>query len=409
MTGVVDTFPAGFGDRTTAPRPARALAASLALGLCIALGGCSTVPKSGPLVATVNHEAREAAPPFLLVPVNRTALTELAKIKAEEFVALAINQPAPDVMIHRGDKVSITLWEYGSGLLGPVPSTGQATIGLVGAQSASVPTQSVDQAGTIIVPFAGEIKAAGRTTRQVEAAIVQALRGKATNAQALVQIMQTTDNSVTVTGDVNHPGRITLAPTGTHLLDALSEAGGTTGRARDMLVHLTRAGKITSTRLSVINADPVQNIFLKSGDLLTLDLEPQSVVVLGATNKNLDVPFDKDRMTLAETLGAGGGLADRQADPYGVYVLRYEKLPVARTLTTRALPDYLQAGELVPVVYQIDMRSADGLMLSQNFMMRDHDLVYVANAPAVQIGKLTSLFNSIAGIFKSNSLNAYNY
>ena len=59
------------------------------------------------------------------------------------------------------------------------------------------------------------------------------------------------------------------------------------------------------------------------------------------------------------------------------------------------------------MVYQIDLRSADGLMLSQNFMMRDRDLVYVADAPSVQIGKLAMMFNSVAAIFKSNSVNPY--
>lgn len=410
ITGFPNHYLAGSGHPPLAQRALhRALAACLAITLCTALGACSIVPKSGPLSASINREAQDEAAPFLLIPVNRTALTELAHVAPEDFRPLATTQPAPDAMIHRGDKVSVTLWEYGSGLLGPVPATNQATVGLVGAQSATVPNQTVDQNGTIIVPFAGEIRAMGRTTRQVEAAIILALRGKATNVQALVQIVQTTDYAVTVTGDVNHPGRFQLAPAGTRLLEALSEAGGTTGKARDMLVQLTRGSDVRSIRLTVIHADPVQNIYLKPGDVLTLDQEPQSVVVLGATNKNLVVPFDKTNMTLAETLGAGGGLSDQLADPFGVYILRYETLDTAKTLRTTPLPDYLLTGKLVPVVYQINLRSADGLMLSQNFMMRDRDLVYVANAPAVQIGKLAGMFNGVAAIFKNNTNNPYGH
>jgi polysaccharide export outer membrane protein len=64
-------------------------------------------------------------------------------------------------------------------------------------------------------------------------------------------------------------------------------------------------------------------------------------------------------------------------------------------------------GAAVPVIYQIDLRSADGLILSQSFMMRDRDLVYVANAPAVQFNKLTAMINSFAAIFKSNSVTPY--
>lgn len=375
--------------------------------VAVSLGGCTIVPKAGPLTASITHESQQEAAPFLLVPVSRIALTELANVAPEDFRPLAISQPAPDTMIHVGDTVSVTLWEYGSGLLGPVNAANPGSVALVGAQSATVPNQTIDQTGTVLVPFAGEVKAAGRTTRQVQADIIKALRGKASNAQALVQIMQTTDNAVTVTGDVNHPGRFPLSSAGTRLLDALSTAGGTTGKARDMLIQLSRGGEVRSTRLSVIHRDPIQNIYLKPGDVVTLNQEPQSVVVLGATNKNLVVPFDKTLLTLAETLGAGGGLSDHLADPYGVYVLRYETLEVAKRLRSEPLPDYLLTGKTVPVVYQIDLRSADGLMLLQNFMMRDRDLVYVADAPAVQIGKLAMMFNSVAAIFKSNSVNPY--
>lgn len=389
---------------TTPSRRAGLLLAGLAATL---LGGCAMVPKAGPLTASINKEAQDEAAPFLLVPVNRPALTELANSAPEDFRPLATPAPAPDAMVHVGDMISITLWEYGSGLLGPLTSANATSTGLVGAQSATVPNQTVDQTGMILVPFAGEIRAAGRTTRQVQAAIIAALKGKANNAQALVQIVQTTDNAVTVTGDVNRPGRFPLAASGTRLLDAVSTAGGTTGKARDMQIQLTRAGEVRTTRLSAIHSDPLQNVYLKPGDVVTLNQEPQSVVVLGATNKNLVVPFDKTRLTLAETLGAGGGLADHMADPYGVYVLRYETPAVAKRIHAAAIPDYLLTGTQVPVVYQIDLRSADGLMLSQNFMMRDRDLVYVADAPSVQLFKLAMVFNSVAAIFKNNTINPY--
>ena len=390
------------------PRRGRAaVRIALAVLASAALSACAAVPKAGPLTASISKESRDEAAPFLLVPVSRLTLTDLSTVAPEDFRPLAGQQPAPDSVIHVGDMISVTLWEFGSGLLGPVSSAPQAGAGLIGAQSATIPNQTVDQGGTIIVPFAGDIKAAGRTTRQVQTAIIAALRGKASNAQALVQIVQTTDNAVTVTGDVNHPGRFPLAASGTRLLDAISTAGGTTGKARDMLVQLGRGGEVRSVRLAAIHGDPIQNIYLKPGDVVTLDQEQQSVVVLGATNKNLVVPFAKSRLTLAETLGEGGGLADRQADPYGVYVLRYEATDLAKKLRADPLPDYLVTGKAVPVVYQINMRNADGLMMAQNFVMRDHDLVYVADAPGVQVGKLAGLFGTIASIFKSNNVNAY--
>jgi len=110
------------------------------------------------------------------------------------------------------------------------------------------------------------------------------------------------------------------------------------------------------------------------------------------------VVFTKSRVTLAEALGNGGGLSDQIADPFGVYVLRYEPVDVAKSLRTSSLPDYLTAGAQVPVVYQINLKSADGLLLAQSFSMRDRDVVFVATSQTTQLSKLTQLFNNIVSI-----------
>lgn len=387
-------------------RLARRLAPAL---LVLALGACAAMPVAGPLAPQIAKEAGDGAPPFLLVPVSRITLTALAHAAPEGLSHLASPAPVPAVTIHAGDMVSVTLWEFGSGLLGPVSTGVPAAPGLIGAQSATVPTQTVDQAGTIVVPFAGEIHAAGRTTRQVQAAIVAALKGKASQTQALVQVVQSAENAVTVSGDVNHPGRQPLMLNGSKLLDAISQAGGTTGKARDMIVQLTRGGVVRQARLADIQANPAENIYLLPDDLVTLQMEPQTLVVLGATNKNEEVPFGKSTVTLTEALGNGGGLIDHQADPYGVYVLRYEKREVAKSLRVEPLPDYLQANELVPVVYQLNFKTADGMLLAQSFQMRDRDLVYVSTSPAVQLSKLARMFDVLTSIFKNGSVHSYSY
>ncbi len=388
---------------------ARPVVAGAVLALALGLAGCTTMPIAGPLSADISKEAGDVAPPFLLVPVDRITLKALASSAPEGFSHIASPAPAPSVTIHVGDMVSITLWEFGSGLLGPVVTATPSQPGLVGAQSATVPTQTVDQAGKIIVPFAGEIQAAGRTTRQVQTAIIAALKGKANQTQALVQVVQTTENAVTVSGDVNHPGRFPLMQSGTHLLDAISLAGGTTGKARDMVVQLTRGGVVRQVRMADILANPSENIYLLPDDLVTLDLEPQTLVVLGATNKNQEVAFGKSRVTLTEALGNGGGLSDQLADPAGVYILRYERRDVAKSLQVTTLPDYLAANEMVPVVYRLNLKTADGLLLAQSFVMRDRDLVYVSNSPTVQIGKLARMFDVFTSIFKNGSVHSYSY
>ncbi len=394
----------------TSPLRGPLLRAAAVASLALALGGCAAMPAQGPSLQAIDRESADNAP-FMMVPVDRLVLTALVGKVGDDLSPLTTPEVVPQGTIHIGDTVSVTLWEFGSGLLGPVNQypNGQAPVGLSGAQSATVPNQTVDQSGTIIVPFVGEVKAAGRTPRQVQADIIKALRGKANETQALVQVVQTVDNAVTVTGDVSKPGRFPLALSGTRLLDAVATAGGTTGKAREMLVQLTRGGQVRSLRMSAVLRDPTQNIFLRPGDLVTLDHEPQSVVVLGATNKQSEVYFGKARLTLAEAIGNGGGLIDKQADPAGVYVLRYEQADIAKKLRTTALPDYLTLGDTVPVVYHVNFKSAEGMMLAQSFQMRDQDLVYVSTSDSVQIGKLAQLLNSVTAIFKRSSINAYSY
>lgn len=379
------------------------------VALALSLAACASMPVTGPLAPEIHKEAGDLAPPFLLVPVSRVTLTALSHAAPDGLSHLDAPAPAPAITVHVGDMVSVTLWEFGSGLLGPVNTENQQNQGLIGAQSATVPTQTVDQTGNIIIPFAGEIHAAGKTTRQVQQAIIAALRGKANQTQALVQVVQSTENAVTVSGDVNHPGRFPLMSSGTHLLDAISLAGGTTGKARDMLIQLTRGGVVRQVRLADVQANPADNIFLMPNDLITLDQEPQTLVVLGATNKNQEVSFGKSRVTLTEALGNGGGLSDQLADPFGVYILRYERRDVAKSLRAAPLPDYLEANDMVPVVYQLNFKTADGMLMAQSFVMRDRDLVYVANSPSVQLGKLARLFDVITSVFKSRSTVGYTY
>lgn len=80
-------------------------------------------------------------------------MTEIATAAPNDFRPLAIDAPTPNAVIHVGDVVSVTLWEYGSGLLGSVTGPNPGGVTLVGAQSATVPKQSVDQTGSIIVPI----------------------------------------------------------------------------------------------------------------------------------------------------------------------------------------------------------------------------------------------------------------
>ena len=75
------------------------LNAAAPLGLlAMVLTGCSAMPVSGPLSPSIRTEANSAAPPFILVPVNRMTLTALAHAVPDDLTPLAA--PAPDARKH---------------------------------------------------------------------------------------------------------------------------------------------------------------------------------------------------------------------------------------------------------------------------------------------------------------------
>jgi polysaccharide export outer membrane protein len=57
----------------------------------------------------------------------------------------------------------------------------------------------------------------------------------------------------------------------------------------------------------------------------------------------------------------------------------------------------------VPVIYQVNLKRPEGFFMAQAFQMRDHDVVYVANADTVQLDKMFHTFAVIATIPKTGS------
>src|SRR5205085_12131179 len=112
-----------------------------------------------------------------------------------------------------------------------VPSTSRAV---------TMPEQMVGSDGTIAVPFAGRIRAAGRTLQQVEADIAAALKGKANAPEALVRLTRNLSSNVTVVGEVTTSTRVPLTPGNERLLDAIAAAAGVKQPVNKTTIQVTR-------------------------------------------------------------------------------------------------------------------------------------------------------------------------
>jgi hypothetical protein len=93
-----------------------------------------------------------------------------AKAGCGANAANARRPPPWRITLGVGDVVSITIFELPGGLF--VPSDAGARPG----NFVTLPNQMVDSNGNITVPYAGTIRAAGRTPFEVQQAVIQALR-----------------------------------------------------------------------------------------------------------------------------------------------------------------------------------------------------------------------------------------
>ena len=129
--------------------------------------------------------------------------------------------------------------------------------------------------GMISFPLAGHLKAAGRSTEQIEAALTQRLGRYLKDPVVTVSVAQTPGNKIFVIGQVRKPGAYS-SPQPITVMQALSLAGGLTpfGDENDIIIIRTVKGKQTRIRFDYSKAkrgkDLSQNITLKSGDVVVV-------------------------------------------------------------------------------------------------------------------------------------------
>lgn len=363
-------------------------------GLLFVLAGCSALPASGPLAEDV---ASQEAPPgaltgYVLLPIDERVASITSSQPRESFKRVfTTGHPAPDLRIGVSDSVVVTIWEAAAGGLFSASPTDR-TIS-AGSRTATVPDQVVARDGTIKVPYAGRLHVAGLRPAEVEKEIIGALDHKAIEPEVVVTISKNRSNTVTVDGEVSAAARVPLTTKGDHILDVIATAGGIRIPVSDAFIRLTRGRRTVSVAYNALLAHPEENIYVMPGDVITVVRDPQTFTAFGGTGRNADVPFDAAGITLEEAIAKAGGLLDYRADPAGIFLLRFEPAGLVKQLVPgRALPSQ---GDLIPVVYQLNLRDANSFFLARSFPMQDKDMLYVANSASDPLQKALGVFGTV--------------
>jgi polysaccharide export outer membrane protein len=361
--------------------------------LASTLGGCLLLPSSGPNSLDISVGASPTNTNYALVKLNAPVVKVLG-----EYGPLSISatfgdrRPPPEIRFGIGDVLSVTIFEAAAGgLFIPIEA------GVRPGNFVELPNQPVDTHGNINVPYAGAVKAAGKTPSQVSADIVNRIKNRAIEPQAIVALVNQNTSLITVVGEVNGSnsnanGRVPAMPAGERLLDYITRAGGLTDQGQDTWVTLERAGRRATVPFGALVYEHDNNIWGWPGDTIYLYREPQTFLAFGASGQQGQFNFPTWKITLAEAMGVAGGLLDVQSDPSAVFLYRREPREVAERLGVDC--SHFE-GPTVPIVYSVSFKDPGGYFLATRVLLHNKDVIFAANAQSVEISKFFQLVNQM--------------
>ena len=359
------------------------------IGTGATVGGCAWMPSSGPAGDDVRAGQQDPESlPYALVKVTPQVERVLAVNAPRLGKLFRDSRPPKGITFGVNDILSVTIFEAAAGGLF-IP----AEAGVRPGNFVAIPNQPIDTDGNISIPYAGKIRAGGRTPIQVQEEIVNALKNRAIEPQVIVSIVNQNSSLITVLGDVGSPSRFPANYNSEHILDTIARAGGPKSNGYDSWVMLERDGKRDIVPFGALLYEPAaNNIWTHPNDTVYLYTEPQTFVAFGATGSQGQFNFGAWRISLAEAAAKAGGLNDAAAEPAYVFLYRGVTREVAEQL---GIDTSKYPGPIIPVVYNVNFRDPAGYFLATRFQMQNKDVLYISNATTVQAAKAMNYFTLI--------------
>ena len=292
-----------------------------------------------------------------------------------------------DYKLGPGDIINVTVWDHP-----------ELTIPAGSYRSAESSGTLIADDGTIFYPYAGSLKIAGMTVREVRDALEKRLSRVIERVQLDVRVAVFRSQRVYVVGEVKAPGLQPINDIPMNILEAVNRAGGFSDEADHGNVLLTRKGQTYRVDVQALydNGDVSQNVMLQPGDIVNVpDRKSNKIFVLGEVLRPGSFIMNKRRSTLAEALSDAGFVNQYTSATNWIYVMR--------------------SGEGKPELFHLNGRSPDALLLAERFPLMPRDVVYVDVADLARWNRVitsilptTTLLNSINAVkfpLLSNSRN----
>lgn len=301
-----------LGSRPSLPLSSRGigrLARIAALAATAAHGGCSMIPTSGPASAYVlSGQLDPESLPYSLVKLTPEVVAILDRNSARIGRMFTDRRGPTEIRFGTGDVVSVTLFESAAGgLFIPLEA------GVRPGNFVTLPNQAVDTQGNITVPYAGPIQARGKTAVEVQKSIVNALKDRALEPQAVVALVDQRASSLSVLGEVGTPARLPVSQSGERLLDAIARAGGPKNPGYDTWVMLDRAGRQALAPFAALVNEPSNNIYVRPQDTIYVFTQPADLPGLRCIGPAGPIPVRRLAALARGVAGKGGRLERRSS------------------------------------------------------------------------------------------------
>ena len=335
---------------------------------------------------------------YAVVDLDALSVTALDDFDYRPFRdTFGLGSAQAGIRIGVGDVLNVTIFEAGPDGLFSTTERKQVALPL-----------TVQSNGLISVPYAGTVRAAGRTAEQIRGSILAVLRERAVEPDVIVNIQESVSRTVAVLGAVQGGASVPLVAGDERVLDVIARAGGTTEPPYATFVTLLRGGRSCTVLLQTLIDHPSENIFVQPGDTVFLSNDPRTFAAFGAVQQRGNLPLDSAEVSLAEAAAEAQGLDADRANPQGYFVFRHERESVVRELATKHLVDPAALEALladhtardrhgrVPIVYRLDLSDPDSYFVAKRFAMRDKDVIYVARSFGVDIRNFIDIIGGTA-------------
>ncbi len=285
----------------------------------------------------------------------------LAAATAAALAAAKIGASDYEYRVAAQDVLRVTVWNHPE-LTNP-SGTRDELIGRV-----------VNADGTFFFPYAGKVRAAGRSLQDIRDDVARGLRRIIRDPQVDVSVMQYRGQRVYLAGELRTPGSQALTDVPPDLTELVARAGGVTADADLTNVTVTRGAETMKVDLQSLyyGGDMRANVRLQHGNVVNVpERREAKVFVTGEVLRPVAVPMPRGRLTLADALADAGGVNPLTANARQVFVLRGNDNARSQ-------------------IYHLNSDSPDAMLLAGKFRLHSRDVIYVDAAPVVRWGRLVT-------------------